>query len=83
VLDSPNSGWTASVYVADKRGAVLADWGSPIASVNGTDAGQTTIDLAGAHGTKVLLWFTKLGKSTGTCSAGPYQQAVNEVSVAS
>jgi eukaryotic-like serine/threonine-protein kinase len=80
VLDSPNSGWTADVYAADKKPDALAAWGDPVQSVSGEKAGSTSIDLSGAHGKNVLVWFTKLGKATGNCSY-PYQQAVNEVRV--
>jgi hypothetical protein len=82
VLDSPNSGWTADVYVADKRGDDLAAWGNPVTTVSGDKAGSNTIDLANAHGSKVLVWFTKLGKATGGCTKYPYQEAVSELRVA-
>jgi serine/threonine-protein kinase len=82
VLDSPNSGWTADVYVSDKKGADLAAWGTPVTKVDPAKAGSTTIDLSGAHGNKVLVWFTKLGKATGGCTKYPYEQAVSELRVA-
>jgi serine/threonine protein kinase len=81
-LDSPNSGWSAAVYVAAKKGADLAAWGEPVTTVNGKDAGRNSIDLSGAHGDEVLVWFTKLGKATGGCTQYPYQEAVSEVRVA-
>jgi serine/threonine-protein kinase len=82
VLDSPNSGWTADVYVADNKGDVLAAWGNPVTTVHGDQAGSTPIPLDGAHGTNVLVWFTKLGKATSGCTNHPYQEAVSEIRVA-
>jgi eukaryotic-like serine/threonine-protein kinase len=82
VLDSPNSGWKAEVYVADQKGDDLAAWGTPVTTVNGDQAGANRIDLANAHGNQVLLWFTKLGKATGGCTKYPYQESVSELHVA-
>ena len=77
-----NSGWTADVDIADRKGADSAAWGEPVTAVDVKDAGRTAIDLSAVHGTKVLVWFTKLGKATGTNCTHPYQEAVSELRVA-
>jgi hypothetical protein len=82
VLDSPNSGWKASVYVANDVPDTLDGWGDPVTTVDGNAAGATTIPLTNAHGNKVLVWFTKLGKAAGTCVKYSYQEAVSELRVA-
>lgn len=81
VLDSPNSGWKASVYVSNDVPETLAAWGEPVTTIAGNQAGSTPIDLTSAHGNKVLVWFTKLGKAASTCLYD-YQQAVTELRVA-
>jgi serine/threonine-protein kinase len=81
-LDSPNSGWKASVYVANDVPDTLAEWGDPVATVDGNAAGPTAIPLTNAHGNKVLVWFTKLGKAAGACVKYSYQESVSELRVA-
>jgi Protein kinase domain len=54
------TGWDATVYVAPTPQPTLADWGRPAGSV--TNAGQTSsVELKGARGGAVLVWFTHLG----------------------
>ncbi|MBV9412720.1 MAG: serine/threonine protein kinase [Acidimicrobiia bacterium] len=60
-IQSPTSGWAASIYVAPSAKPELAQWGSPVVShvVNGT----TVFDLRGRTGGAVLVWITDLGRN--------------------
>jgi hypothetical protein len=54
-VDTPGpGGWTAEVFVAERRSPDLAGWGDPAA------AGSGRFDLGGAEGRYVLVWFTSL-----------------------
>jgi serine/threonine protein kinase len=55
-IDSPTSGWRASVFVADAPRSSLAGWGEPVTTVTGS--GTVTL---GRRGRSVLLWITDLG----------------------
>jgi hypothetical protein len=57
---SPTRGWAVTVYVGDGSATDLAGWGAPVARADGIPGG-TTLDLAGAGGSSVLLWITDLG----------------------
>ncbi len=57
---SSSSGWAASVYVAERGGDRLDDWGSPVATRKGID-GDAGFDLLGRNGGAVLLWITDPG----------------------
>jgi serine/threonine-protein kinase len=59
-VSSPSSGWDAAVYVADRPGATLADWGEPVQRLQGI-AGTADFTFDAKHGQAVLLWITKLG----------------------
>jgi tRNA A-37 threonylcarbamoyl transferase component Bud32 len=61
VVTSPTSGWGARVYVADRPGDELSDWGRPVAADTGIP-GTGTFDVPGASGRYVLVWFTGLGE---------------------
>ncbi len=65
VVDSSSAGWSGQVFVSDGAGTSLSDWGQPVATVTGADAGPTTIDLGGATGSHVLVWITDLGAEGG------------------
>jgi hypothetical protein len=56
VVDSPSTGWTASVYVADEPATTLAGWGKPVGALGE----KRTLSLTGHHGGAVLLWITHL-----------------------
>jgi hypothetical protein len=59
-VSSPSSGWSASIYVADRSGASLADWGPADATLD--DIGGTAdFELDGDRGRAVLIWITRLG----------------------
>jgi hypothetical protein len=59
-FDTPSTGWQAEVYVAERAGDTLADWGPPVATFDqsGDGTARTTFD---ADGGAVLLWFTRAG----------------------
>ena len=59
---SPTQGWAAQVYVTERPGAALADWGEPVAE-QADIAGNATFDLQGKQGRFVLLWLTDLGNA--------------------
>lgn len=66
-IDSPNSGWSASVYVVDQLNPSTFDPTAlkPAATRDGLEPGSNTFDLHGARGTTVVLWITNLGKGSG------------------
>jgi serine/threonine protein kinase len=59
-VTSPTRGWAATVYIADRPRATLADWGDPVDQRSGID-GNATFDLGHHHGSAVLIWITDLG----------------------
>ncbi|HEU5085220.1 MAG TPA: protein kinase [Acidimicrobiales bacterium] len=65
VLTSADAGWAAEIYVSSAQGASLADWGTPAATVDGAEPGETTVALDGAEGQHVLVWVTDLGDDGG------------------
>lgn len=60
VLTSPDAGWSATIHVSSEPGASLADWGPPVATVDGAASGEHTVDFD-AEGGHVLVWITDLG----------------------
>lgn len=62
-VDSSAQGWSAAVYVADRVAPDLAGWGEPVARAEDV-AGAAEIELDGARGSVVLLWFTDPGTSS-------------------
>jgi serine/threonine-protein kinase len=79
VLDSPSSGWSASVFVAAEVGARLRDWGPPVDQGDDLGPGTIALDLGDASGRYVLVWLTDLGDPS--CRALPHQVRVGEVRV--
>ena len=75
-LDSPTTGWAASVYVAEGVPGDLAGWGQPVAQVSAAGP-STVLELGGAPAGNVLVWFTDLGNGSG----GRFQVQVAEVRV--
>ena len=59
-VTSPTRDWAATVYVADRPGATLTDWGKPVDQQSGID-GNATFDLGHHAGRAVLVWITDLG----------------------
>ncbi|HVX19165.1 MAG TPA: protein kinase [Acidimicrobiales bacterium] len=66
-VQSSDSGWSASVYVADNpppaENTPLTYWGNPVAEKSGLSSGRTSFDLHGTRGKVVLLWITRLPDS--------------------
>ncbi len=60
-VTSPDTGWTAAVYVSDAAHDSLAGWGDAIATVDSGESGTTKISLDDENGSYVLLWITDLG----------------------
>ena len=58
-VTSPSNGWNASVYVADRAGAAIGDWGEPDATLSDI-GGDATFELDGDRGRAVLVWITRL-----------------------
>jgi hypothetical protein len=72
VIQSPSSGWNASIYVGNppsSSGTPISAWGNPVATTTNASAGKTTLNLRSNHGTAVLLWITRLS-SGGNFSLG-------------
>ena len=74
-VTSTSKGWSAQVFVADRAGTTLADWGRPVAT-HADINGSASFDLGRHTGGAVLLWITTLGD-------GPprYSTSVGEVRV--
>jgi hypothetical protein len=66
VVQSPTRGWAASVYLADRPGAKLSDWGAAVDRKAAAGRGQVTFDLGGRRGGAVLLWITDPGEGNRT-----------------
>ncbi|MDQ3757222.1 MAG: hypothetical protein M3394_05180, partial [Actinomycetota bacterium] len=62
-VQSPTQGWAAAVYVAERPGTELADWGAPVDRKAALDAGTVSFDLDGRRGAAVLLWITDPGEA--------------------
>jgi eukaryotic-like serine/threonine-protein kinase len=60
-LDSTSAGWQAQIYVADKAGTTLDEWGDPAATIGNGVAGTANKASIGKKGSAVLVWFTRLG----------------------
>jgi serine/threonine-protein kinase len=82
-IDSPQAGWSAEVRVAEQTGATLDEWGPALGSISEAGAGETTIELTGAAGGFVLVFFTALPASANPdCPAGnPFAVTVSTVVV--
>lgn len=74
-LLSETTDWSAAIYVADRPGADLEDWGAPVATRDGLGR-QSVLPLDDARGRYLLVWITDLG-------AGPskVRAVLNEVRV--
>lgn len=59
-IETSKSGWSGDIYVSETVGANLADWGTPSTSISASQ-GNATVDLTGATGSTILIWFTDLG----------------------
>ena len=59
-VTSATSGWSASVFVADRAAGELAGWGEAVASKSDIN-GDTAFALGGEGGAAVLLWITDPG----------------------
>jgi hypothetical protein len=80
-VDSPGSGWSADVYVAEDAGDDLGAWGAPVTSAV-SSGGTTAFDLEGAEGRFLLLWFTGLGdQPSPDCNDQPFGVSVSDVTV--
>jgi tRNA A-37 threonylcarbamoyl transferase component Bud32 len=62
-IDTPSTGWSVEVYVADQPADNLDGWGTPLATRENNTSGASKIDLPeGTKGGAVLLWFTRVGE---------------------
>ncbi len=59
-VQTPQSGWKYSVYVAESRAATLAGWGPVVATATAT-SNDFSIPLNNTKGGAVLLWITEPG----------------------
>ncbi len=81
-IETPDSGWSATVYVSETTsGAIereLSAWGSPVATISNLSAGTTDVELGGTAGQSVLVWITDLGPPN---SAGAASVVIAELSL--
>jgi eukaryotic-like serine/threonine-protein kinase len=63
-VGTPAGGWSAAVHVHDRAGEEppddLAGWGDAVAEADDVGDDTVRIDLGGASGDTVLVWFTRL-----------------------
>ena len=59
-IETTKSGWSADIYISETIGTNLADWGTVFTSIDAVP-GDITVDLTGATGANILIWFTDLG----------------------
>jgi serine/threonine-protein kinase len=78
VVTSPNSGWSASVYVADSRASVIDGWGEARAESEDNSPGDTTFEV-NAEGQYVLLYLTRLGTGPPAPSQPPNLQYTAQI----
>jgi serine/threonine protein kinase len=64
VVQSPDTGWSAQVYVTTTAPPTvltqLSFWGTAVGSKSNIETSPITFDLHGAKGSYVLLWITRL-----------------------
>jgi hypothetical protein len=77
---SPTQDWTAQVYVSDRQGATLADWGSPVAEQSGIK-GTASFDLGAIEGQFILVWITDLGTGPASGGSPPVVAFVDEITL--
>ena len=58
-VSSASTGWSAQVFVADRAGEALGDWGTPDATLDDI-GGEAEFALDGDRGQAVLIWITRL-----------------------
>lgn len=61
-ISSKTQDWSAQVYVSDRQGQKLAEWGQPVATADKI-AGSNDFNLGATTGQFVLLWITDLGSA--------------------
>lgn len=59
-VSGPTSGWSGAVYVADRAGTSLDDWGQPEEEQSDI-SGSADFDFDPTEGRFVLVWITRLG----------------------
>jgi hypothetical protein len=80
-LNSPSTGWSVEIYVANSPAQAMEGWGEPRAHEENISAGPTTLQLpeGGVRGGAVLVWFTHLGEAP--TNSGQFSVDVAEVEV--
>lgn len=64
-IETPDSGWVASIHVADDLPGDYDGWGEAKTTVETGQAGSNEIDLDRVRGSYVLVWLTDLGDDAG------------------
>ncbi len=60
-ITTPKGGWSAQVYLSEgPPPGDLAGWGEPVAQLAEVATGTVDVQLDGARGQAVLIWFTRL-----------------------
>lgn len=59
-ISGPTSGWSGAVYVADRSGTSLDDWGQPEEEQSDI-SGSADFEFDPTEGRFVLVWITQLG----------------------
>jgi serine/threonine protein kinase len=68
-VESPTTGWSAQVFVADSPKPTTSQWGAAVDSATDVD-GDATFDLGGRQGGAVLVWVTDLGEGNDSLAVG-------------
>jgi serine/threonine protein kinase len=75
-INSPSTGWSVAIHVANGNPSTLVAWGPPVASASDIH-GSIVLDLHGATGDSVLVWITDLG------AGPPWQVTLTDIIVTS
>ncbi len=60
-ITTPAGGWTAQVHVVDgELPDDIGGWGEPVNEAAEVDAGTVRVEIDGASGDAILIWFTRL-----------------------
>ncbi len=60
-IETPSTGWSASVYASDTSPENIEDWGDPVGLVQAVGQRETTIKVSPVSGKYLLFWITDLG----------------------
>lgn len=76
-VNSYDEGWSGEVYISNRSGPSLAEWGVSAGEIRNAVGGEFTVKLTPTSGRYVLVWITDLGPKRDTL----YKAAFSELKV--